>query len=160
MRYRREQNHTDTAEKPDIEMYVDQPNVVPIHADEEAAWSLNDMTIDSGDGHVGGNAVAQGAYATRYIPGLIPGHRYKVTLSWVNSLMDITVEMGGTHVVTIQSGQSKNDHVVYVRPVDTGPLRFDHLDVGNFTGGCTKFQVEQMDPIDFDLLPEIKKFGT
>jgi hypothetical protein len=158
MRYRREQNHHDTSERPDIELYVDQLYVVPVNADEETHWTLNLMTIESDAGDVGGNAVAQGASAERYIPGIMAGHLYKITLSAISSLEDIVMTLGGTHVYTLSSGSNKTNHVVHVRPAGN-LLKFNHPNVGNFTGAVTAFSIEALDPIDLDRMM-IKEFGT
>jgi hypothetical protein len=128
--------------------------MVPIAAVEEAAWTLNNLTIDSADGHVGGNAVAQGAYAERYVPGLVQGHLYKVTYSYVNSLTNVKVTLGGHTLFTMQSGQAKYDRVTEFVFNDGDKLKVDHDTVGNYTGGVLYLKIEAMDPLNIDLIPD------
>ena len=119
----------------------------------DPAWSLNLMTIETDAGDVGGNAVVQGAYAERYVPGLVQGHLYKMTLSYANSLIDVKIRCGGVLVYTMQSGSSKTNHVVYFRPVDGNKFKIDHDTVGNYTGGIVYLKIEAMDAWDVDLVP-------
>jgi len=158
MRRRKKQNHHDTTEEPDIDLYVDQPHIVPCHADEEANWTLNLMTRESANGDIGGNAVAVGAYAERELPGIIPGHLYKVHIDGISTLDDLVITLGGVHVFTIQSGQNHADVQKLIRPAGT-VLKFSHDAGTNFTGAVTRFALEAMDPIDIDRI-EIKEFGT
>jgi hypothetical protein len=128
--------------------------IVPIAAVEEAKWTLNLMAIDSADGHVGGNAVVQGAYAERYVPGIVQGHLYKVTYSYINSLINVKVTLGGHTLFTMQSGQAKYDQVKYFTSNDGDKLKIDHDTVGNYTGGVLYLKIEAVDPLNIDLIPD------
>lgn len=118
----------------------------------DSAWELNDMTIEA-DGDIGGNAVAQGAYARRYVPGLVQGHLYRITIGYVNTLMDITISMGGKLVYTV-SGGSSGTAVQYIQPDDGDKLTIEHLGVGNYTGAIQSIIVEAVDPLNVDLIPD------
>jgi len=157
MRRRKKQNHHDTQEEPDIDLYVGQLHIVPCHADEESNWTFNLLEREV-DGHIGGQNKAVGAYAERNIPGIFAGHLYKVTFTANSSLDPLVMTLGGTHVFTLPTGNNRTDHVVYVRPAGD-LLKFSHDSGTNFTGAVEKFAIEAMNPIDLDIL-EIKEFGT
>ena len=154
MRFRREFGHVDTSERPDIEMWVDQPNIVKVHPDEISKWSLNLMIIEA-DGDVGGPAVAVGAYAERQIPGVLVGHLYKVTVEYSISLDDIEVTLGGVQVMTLNGGSTETK-VAYVR-AGGDLLKFSHDAGTNYTGAVMACSIEAMDPITPELIPVIPK---
>lgn len=137
--------------QPNLEQF---PSVLLVPAvTGDPAWALNLMTIEA-SGDVGGNAVAQGAYAERHVPGLVQGHLYKMTVSYVNTLIDVKISCGGVLVHTMQSGQSKTLKEYEFRPTDGDKLMFDHDTVGNYTGGVTYLKIEAMDPLNVDLIPD------
>lgn len=154
MRYRRKFHSHDTAELPDIEMWVDQPNVVPVAASEEAAWTLQGaITVDSADGFIRAVDVAQNSYAERAIAGLIEGHVYKVTITFSGGdVIDISV--GG---VTLGTDVAEGTYVYYVRPVTGSVVRFDYTKVPAGSFNIEAVATEAMEGIDFDLL-RIKPF--
>ena len=138
--------------KPNIEQH---PSVVLVPAvTGDSAWALNLMTIETDAGDVGGNAVAQGAYAERHVPGLVQGHLYKMTVSYVNTLTDVKIRCGGVLVHTMQSGQSKTMAVYEFTPTDGKKLKFDHDTVGNYTGAVTYLKIEAKDPLNLDRIPD------
>jgi hypothetical protein len=153
MRYRREQNHTDTAERPDIEMFVDQPNVVPVNVSEESKWTKTNFVFGTG-GILQAIGVAQNSYIEREIPGVLAGHVYRVVVT-ISGGDVVTITMGG---ITLEVGASAGVNVYDVRPTDGAPLRFEYVDVaaGSFT--VDAITVEAIDPIELDLIHEIKKF--
>lgn len=143
---------TNSDKQPNIDQF---PSVLLIPAvTGDPAWALNLMTIDAADGGVGGNAVVQGAYAERHVPGLVQGHLYKMTITYVNSLIDVKIRCGGVLVHTMQSGQSKTLATYEFRPTDGNKLMFDHDTVGNYTGGSTYLKIEAVDPLNVDLIPD------
>ena len=154
MRFRREYSHRDTTQRPDIEMWMDQPNIVRVHPDEASNWTLNLLTIEA-DGDVDGSAVAVGASAERRIPGIVDGHLYKVTITYASTLDDIVVTLGGTSVMTLDTGQSETK-VAYVRPAGN-LLKFSHDAGTDYTGTITACSIEAMEPITPELIPVIPK---
>ena len=62
---------------PDIDFLITQ-TLVPAIGDT-AFWTLTNFTID-GDGYIDASAVAVASQASRYSPGVLPGHLYKVTV--------------------------------------------------------------------------------
>jgi hypothetical protein len=145
--------------KNDIRMYM-QADPVPVSSQpSEDAWTLNLMNIDwpSGPGHVEGGAVAVGAYAQRYIPGLIDGHLYKLTIRLSASLdrLEITLgEISVGHIGNTGSGTVETK-IFYVRPVSGNHLlKFEHAAGSNFTGAVTVVTFEALDPMNLDIIPE------
>jgi len=134
---------------PDIDQLLTRTIVPAVVGD--AAWTLNLMTIEA-DGDVGGNAVAVGAYAERWVPGVIQGHLYKVTIAHSFSLDTLVVTMGGQTLGTLSGVGTA---VFYVRPSDGDKLRFEHASGANFTGAITSCVVEMMDPMNVELVPTI-----
>ncbi len=65
-------------------------------------WTLSNFTID-GDGYIDSSAVAADSVASRYAPGIIPGHLYKVTIIVAATDEDLVVTMGGVSVATISA---------------------------------------------------------
>jgi len=65
---------------------------VPVVAGINAKWTLTNFTIDS-NGYLDASAVAAGSSALRYIPGVIQGHLYTVTI------VVTAVSGGGTNEV-------------------------------------------------------------
>ncbi len=150
MRKQRKFHHHDTTEEPDIQLWVDQLNVVKVAASEASAWTLNLMTVVSGD--IDGSAVAVGAYAERQIPGILAGHLYRVTITYASTLDDIEVTLGGVSVMTLDTGQSETK-VAYVRPINSEPLKFSHDAGTDYTGAVTACSIEAMEPVDPVLFP-------
>jgi hypothetical protein len=140
---------------------LSQANTVPITSqDSEDAWTLNLMTIDwpAGPGHVEGGAVAVGASAERYIPGIIDGHLYKMTVHLSASMdrLEITLgEIAVGHIGNTGSGVVETK-VFYVRPTSGNHLlKFEHAAGTNFTGAVEIVAFEAQDPMNLDIVPEI-----
>ena len=150
MSYRRDSAHVDTVKRPEIELWPDQPNIMPVAVSEESEWTLNLMQHEA-DGHIGGSALAQGASAERDIPGIIPGHLYRLSVKYSISLEDITVTLGGKTVMTLDGGSAETKHH-YVVPINGEPLKFLHEAVGNFTGAIEEVSIEAMEPLSMEKL--------
>jgi S1-C subfamily serine protease len=152
MRYRFRDAHKETSQRPKVEWWPNQPDVVPIHADGESDWSFNLLTYESATGYIDGSAVAVGATAERYVPGVCKGVLYKVTISHVSTQDDIVVTLGGAAVATLDGGQTQTK-VVYVRPTDdSGLLKFSHSAGTTYTGSIREVKIESMGPVNFDLM--------
>lgn len=132
--------------EPSFLHYVNQ-TLVPALGDT-AFWTLTNFTID-GSGYIDSSAVAAASVASRYTPGMIPGHLYKVTIIVAATDEDLVVTMGGVAVATIASA---NTYVYYVRPTDGDPLAFTTTAVAT-TASITSVTVEAVDPINPDLIP-------
>ena len=132
--------------EPSFLHYVNQ-TLVPALGDT-AFWTLTNFTID-GSGYIDSSAVAISSVASRYTPGMIPGHLYKVTIVVAATDEDLVVTMGGVAVATIASA---NTYVYYVRPTDGDPLAFTTTAVAT-TASITSVTVEAVDPINPDLIP-------
>ena len=143
----------------DVPMYLQADPIPVISQDSEDAWTLNLMTIDwpAGPGHVEGSAVAVGASAERYIPGIIDGHLYKVTVHISASLDRLKVSFGGNELGYVgATGSGKVETKVwYIRPTDGNHLfELEHVDGTNFTGAIEIVTFEALDPMNLDIVPE------
>jgi len=117
-------------------------------------WALNLMTI-AVDGDIGGNPVVQGAYAERYVPGLVQGHLYKMTISFVNSgPVDVDIKCSGQTILTMEFGQSKTLAEYEFIATDGNKFKIDHALSGNYTGAVKYLKIEAMDPLNVDLIPD------
>jgi hypothetical protein len=145
--------------KNDIRMYT-QADPVPVTSQpSEDAWTLNLMNIDwpAGPGHIEGGAVAVGAYAERYIPGLLDGHLYRITVHFAGSLDRLRVTIGEIILghVGITAGGITETKIWTFRPMDGNHLlKFEHHDGSNFTGAVSIVKIEALDPMNLDLIPE------
>ncbi len=150
MRYRREQNHTDTTEQPDIKMYVDQ-TAIPVKAASE--WTLGTNMVAS-SGSLVLTASPDAEVAKRNIPGMIEGHRIKVTVV-LDSIDagELDVIIGG---VTVASLDTAATVVFYVRPTYGNEISFTvDNPASDITATISSLTFETMDSFDFDLLPVI-----
>ncbi len=132
--------------EPSFLHYVNQ-TLVPATGDT-AFWTLTNFTID-GDGYIDASAVDAASVASRYTPGMIPGHLYKVTIIVAATDEDLVVTMGGVSVATISSAAT---YVYYVRPTDGDPLAITTTGVAT-TASITSVVIEAQDPINPDLIP-------
>jgi len=132
--------------EPDTYFYVTQ-TLVPALGDT-AFWTLTNFTIDA-SGYIDASAVAISSVASRYTPGMIPGHLYKVTIVVAATDEDLVVTMGGVAVATIASADT---YVYYVRPTDGDPLAITTTAAAT-TASITSVIVEALDPINPDLIP-------
>lgn len=150
VRYRREQNAIDTAEKPDIKMWVDQI-AVPIKTAGD--WTLGaDTTVVAGVLTL--TASADGEVTKRNIPGLLEGHAVKVTIV-LDSIDagELDVVIGG---VTIASLDTAGTFTFQIRPTYGNEIT---ITVDNsasvITAAISSLIFESMDSINGDLLPSI-----
>lgn len=126
-------------------------NQIPVPAvGDTAFWTLTQFTID-GSGYLDAAAIASAGVASRYIPGVIPGHLYKVTIIVAATDDDIVVTMGGIAVGTMSSAAT---YTYWVRPTDGDPLSFDWTPGTTLTASITSVVVEAQDPINPDLIPD------
>ena len=144
----------------DIPMYADMDIVPVVSQASEDAWTLNLMTVSyPGDGYVEGSAVATGAYAQRYIPGIIDGHLYKLTVHISASLDRLEITFGDIavgHIGNTGSGVVETK-VFRFRPVDGNHLlKFAHDAGTNFTGAVEIVMFEAEDPMNPDIVPGIE----
>ena len=150
MRYRREQNHGNTAEKPDIKMYVDQ-TAIPVKDDSE--WTLGTNMVAS-SGSLVLTASPDGEVAKRKIPGLLDNHLTKVTLV-LDSIDagELDIVIGG---VAVTSPTSAGTYVYAIRPTGGNEIS---IMVDNsasvITATISSLTFVAQDPINFDLLPAI-----
>jgi len=134
--------------EPSFLHYVNQ-TLVPALGDS-AFWTLTNFTID-GDGYLDASAVAPSSLASRYTPGMIPGHLYKVTIVVDATDEDLLVSMGSVTIATI-AGAAPGTYTYYVRPVDGYPLSIS-TSAGATTCSISSVTVEAQDPINPDLIP-------
>lgn len=133
--------------EPDISFFITQ-TVIPIRSVSNSKWTLSGITIHA-DGYLDAVDVAQDSYAERYIPGIIEGHLYKVTIvTGGGDAIDIT--MGG---LTLETGATAGTHIYYVRPADGNPLKFNYPGVPAASFTIESVIVEALDPINPDLIP-------
>ena len=150
VRYRREQNAIDTAEKPDIKMYVDQ---YPVPIKVSTQWTLGaDTTV------VGGvltfTATADDEVSLRNIPGVLEGHAYRMTVvldsidAGVIALTISNVSVGtmaaaGTHVFDFRGSVGNSLWITIVNNASV------------ITGAISSIHIESLDSINGDLLPSL-----
>ena len=133
--------------EPSFLHYVSQTPVPAVG--DTAFWTLTQFTID-GSGYLDASAIASAGVASRYIPGVIAGHLYKVTIIVAATDDDIVVTMGG---VTLGTMGSAATYTYWVRPTDGDPLSFDWAPGTTLTASITSVVVEAQDPINPDLIP-------
>jgi hypothetical protein len=126
--------------------YVNQ-TLVPALGDD-AYWTLTNFTIDA-SGYIDASAVAISSVASRYTPGVIPGHLYKVVIVVAATNEDLVVTMGGVAVATISSSGT---YTYYVRPTDGDPLAFTTTGAAT-TASITSVVVTAQDPFNPELIP-------
>ena len=147
MRYRREQNHHDTSEKPDIDLYVEQ-EAIPVKTASQ--WTLGSNMAITG-GKLVLTASADAEVASRRIPGLLEGHLYKVT-DTVDSIDagELDVVIGGVAVGSLAAVQT---YTWYVRPTG-GNLMTITVDnaVSVITSTVSILRFEALEGIDPDRL--------
>jgi len=134
--------------EPSFLHYVSQ-TLVPALGDN-AFWVLDEFTIDA-SGYIDATAVSAASVASRYTPGMIPGHLYKVTIVVDSNDEPFDITMGGLTVATI-AGTSPGTYVYYLRPTDGDPLAFTTTEVAT-TAVISSVTVEAQDPINPDLIP-------
>jgi hypothetical protein len=127
--------------------YVDQI-LVPALGDD-AFWTLSNFTID-GDGFLDASAVAATSLASRYIPGMLAGHLYKVVIIAAAADDPIVVTMGGVSLGTISA---PGTYTYYVRTTDGEPLLLSYPTGSGLTASITSVTVVAQDPINPDLIP-------
>ena len=125
------------------------PVITPVPVAVDAKWTLSNFTIAAT--FLDSSAVAAASYASRYIPGVLEGHMYKVTIVVAATDEDLVVTMGGVAVGTMASADT---YVYYVRPTDGEPLAITTTAVAT-TASITSIVVEGIDPMNIDLIPEV-----
>jgi len=123
------------------------PKITPVPVAVDAKWTLSNFTIAAT--LLDASAVAAGSYAQRYIPGVLEGHLYKVTIVVAATDEDLVVTMGGVAVGTMSSAAT---YTYYVRPTDGAPLKIATTAVAT-TASISSIVVEAQDPMTMDLLP-------
>ncbi len=123
------------------------PVMSPIPVDVDAKWTLTNWTIAAT--LLDASAVAASSTAARYIPGVLEGHLYKVTIVVAATDEDLVVTMGGVSVGTMASAAT---YVYYVRPTDGLPFQIATTAVST-TASVSSVVVEAVDPMNLDLLP-------
>jgi hypothetical protein len=150
VRYRREQNAIDTAEKPDIKMWVDQ-TAIPVKDDSE--WTLGtNMVASTGDLVLTASPDAE--VAKRNIPGLLEGHAVRVTIV-LDSIDagELDLVIGG---VTVASLDTPGTIVYDIRPTYGNEIT---ITVDNsasvITATISSMTFAALDSINGVLLPSI-----
>jgi hypothetical protein len=150
MRHRREQNHHDTSEKPDIQIYVDQ-TAIPVKVAGD--WTLGTNMVAS-SGSLVLTASPDAEVAKRNIPGVLDALLYKVTIV-VDSIDagELDVVFGG---VAIGSLDAAATYTFWVRPTGGNELTItvDNA-ASDITGTISSLIIEAQDPIELDRIPVI-----
>ena len=141
---------------PDIEQYMPPQTVVPVVAARSGKWTATEWVVHA-DGQLRAVDVSQNSYIERWIPGVIEGHLYKVTIAADTAEANFIITMGG---VTLATALTDGTIVVYVRPVDGSPLRFESTGVPIFSADITSVIVEAHDPINLNLIPPVQVFSA
>jgi hypothetical protein len=150
MRYRKQFHDTDTTEKPDVQIWIDQ-TAIPVKDDSE--WTLG-TGMAASSGSLVLTASPDGEVASRNIPGVLEGHLYMFTVV-VDSIdagkLDVT--LGGAVVGSLDSAGTL---VLDVRPSagNTLAITVDN-DASTVTATISSLTVEAMDPVSLELIPQI-----
>ena len=80
------------------------PVITPVPVAVDAKWTLSNFTIAAT--FLDASAVAAASYASRFIPGVLEGHLYKVTIVVAATDEDLVVTMGGVAVGTMGSADT------------------------------------------------------
>jgi hypothetical protein len=133
--------------QPSYLYYIEQ-TLVPGLGDD-VFWSLTNFTIEAVTGYIDSSAVAASSVASRYTPGVIVGHLYKVVIVVAATDEDLVVTMGGATLGTIIAAGTTT---YYVRPTDGDPLAITTTAVAT-TASVTSVVVTAEEPINPDLIP-------
>jgi hypothetical protein len=125
------------------------PVVSPVPVAVDAKWTLVNFTVAAT--FLDASGVAAASSAARYIPGVLEGHMYKLTIVVDSTDEDLVVTMGGVAVGTI-AGAAPGTYVYNVRPTDGDPLKIATTAVST-TAVVSSIVVECIDPLNIDLLP-------
>jgi hypothetical protein len=124
------------------------PVVTPVPVAVDAKWTLSNFTIAAT--LLDASAVATASYASRFIPGVLEGHLYEVTIIVDATDQDLVVTMGGVSVGTMGSADT---YVYHVRPTDGEPLKITTTSGAGTTASISSIVVVGIDPMNMDLLP-------
>lgn len=135
--------------EPDVPFYITQTPLPSVN--DQADWTLNLFTWDGT--HIDGSAIAVGAYAQRYIPGIVANHLYRVRIQWNSQVDPLKLYLGGVLVGTLSGGANMRWDTFSVRP-NNSLLEIKHESGANFSGTVQDIIIEAMDPINPDLIPD------
>ena len=122
--------------------------ISPVPVAVDAKWTLTNFTIAAT--FLDASAVAPSSLAERYIPGLLEGHLYKITIVVAATDNDLVVLFGDNTVV--QTMGSADTYIFYARPTNSGPFTI-YTTAGATTASITSVEIELVDPMNIDLLP-------
>ncbi len=135
--------------KTDIRMYLKQ---TPVPVADSSKWTFDDWTVGS-DGHLKTNVdVGTGKYAERYIPGILDGHLYTITIVVGAATVDgLIITWRGQTLATITTADT---YIYRVRPTTGGVLRFETAAGIANNWDISSIVIEAEDPMNSDLIPE------
>jgi hypothetical protein len=123
--------------------------ITPVPVAVDAKWSLTNFTIAAT--FLAAAGVAPASQAARYIPGLLEGHLYKITIVVAATDENLMVLFGDKTTIW-KTMPSAATYTFYARPSDSGPFVI-YTSAGSTTASITSVEIELVDPANIDLLP-------
>jgi hypothetical protein len=143
MPYKRGFHNHETAEKPDIKIWVDQ-TAIPAKSDD--GWTFSASSFDENGYLVCARQSAGATY--RDIPGIVEGHLYQVTIVVQSVALSFNVWFGEVLLGVIST---PGTYTYGVRPISGSRLSF--IGESNSDGVFTLTTFEALDPIELERIP-------
>ena len=128
--------------------------IVPVDAARTGKWTATGWVVHT-DGSLRAVDVDPGEFIERWIPGVLEGHLYEVTIVADSDESDLVITMGG---LTLATALVDGTVVYECRPVDGSPLRFEYTGASTLAADVTSVTIEAKDPINISLIPEVETF--